>query len=318
MSIANSFVYNPNQQYLFKRSYAVNIGQLGQTAGLQYGTIGLHPAPLRIKFDIDKNMVGSSNKSKIELYNLSQQSRQGIKKGYVIQLLAGYNGLISQLFLGNVLPNGLTSTRNGPDIVTSMECGDGESAITFSRLDKTYPAGTTLVQILSDVAVAMSLITSYNPVGVNAGIVLGIPNLVYNNGYVAHGPCNELLNVLLKPQGLEWSVQNGNLNITPIGKYNGQSAIVVSSETGMIGTPSSNDQFTQFTSLLNPRIIPGCLVQLQSENTTLNGFYTVRRCHYEGDTHDTKWQVACEAVLQPGVSQNLPAAQGFDFNTAVV
>lgn len=333
--ILSNFSYDPNKQYLFKRSYAVSIASPGQAAALQYGTIGTNPAPLRVRFDIEKNMLGISNKCKIELINLSIPSRQSIKKGYVIQLQAGYSGLVETLFIGNVITP--ASLRKEADIVTSLECGDGESSIAFARLDKSYGAGVTLAQILSDLATAMGTVTDYSPAATNAGIVLGIPNVVYNKGFVAHGTCADTLNKLCHPLALEWSVQNGNLNIIPIKQNAGNVAYVVSSgvtagvdaqgnptsifnpndATGLIGVPSANNDFVQFTCLLNPKLVPGVLVKLQSENTSLNGFYKIRKSHFEGDTHDQKWQVTCEAIPQSGVQQNLPAARGFDFNTAV-
>lgn len=316
MTISNTFVFNPNQQYLFKRSYSVSLGPPNQTSAVAYGTIGKNPSPLRVRFDIDKNMCGSSNKSKIEIFNLSTESRQAIKKGYLLQLQAGYNGLVENLFVGNVITP--TSTRNGADIITSLECGDGESSIIFAKLDKSYPAGVTLATILSDIAKAMGTTTSSNPAGVSAGIALGIPNVTYNKGFVAHGSCKDTLDKLVKPVGLEWTVQNGNLNIIPISLFDGKTAVLLSSETGMIGVPSQNQFFTQFTSLLNPKLVPGALVQLKSENTSLNGFYKIRRAHYEGDSHDTKWQVSCEAITQSNVVQNQLPAKGFDYTTAVV
>lgn len=315
MSTPDTFVFNPNAQYLFKRAYTLNMAPPGTTAALQYGTEGPSPAPLRVKFDIDKNMIGSSNKSKIEIYNLSTQSRMAIKKGYVLQLNAGYNGLIEQLFVGNVVTP--ISKRKDADIITEIECGDGESSITFARLDKSYGAGVKLSDILQDVARAMGSATTYNPLATNAGIAVGIPDLVFNKGFVASGACRDSLDKLLKPQGLEWSIQNGNLNIIPITAYNGASAIIVSSDTGMIGVPSQNDFFTQFESLLNPKLVPGQLIKMESENTALNGFYKIRRSHFEGDSHDTKWQVSCECIPQAGVVQSLRAANGFNYDTAV-
>lgn len=304
-------------QYLFNRAYAVSLGPPNQVSALQYGTLGLNPAPLRVRFDIDKNLFGASpNHSKIELYNLSIESRQAIKKGYLVQLQAGYNNLIGTIFTGNVFK--ATSDRKGPDIITTLECLDGGSAITYARLDKSYPAGVTNFQILTDIATAMSITANYQPVSVNAGVALGIPRVTYNTGFVATGPCKDTLDKLCKPQGLEWSIQNGNLNIIPQSAYDGNSAQVVSIGTGMIGVPSTNDYFTQFTSLLNPKIVPGSLAQLISENASLNGYYKVRRSHYEGDSHDNKWQVACEATPQAGIVQNLPAAEGSNYNTAAI
>lgn len=293
-----NFVYNPQQQYLFNRVWSVAVGPIGQAAAAKY-------TGLRVRFDIDKLSLGTSNKAKIEIYNLSTQSRQNFKKGYGVQLMAGYNGLFDTIFTGNILNP--KSTREGPDIITCIECGDGEASIIFSTLDKSYPAGVTLVQILTDVAKAMS---------VGAGVALGIPNVVFNKGFVATGTCADTLNKLLKGQNLEWHIQNGNLNVIPITSFNGQPAVVLSSATGMIGVPSDNADYVQFTSLLNAKIFPGALVQLISENTALNGYYKVRRSHFEGDSHDNKWQVSCEGV-PINASQNLPAAQGFNYASAV-
>lgn len=312
----STFNYSQTAQYLFKRSYAVSIGPPNQTAALQYGTLGTNPAPLRVRFEIEKTVFGSSpNHSKIELFNLSTQSRQNFKKGYIVNLQGGYNGLVGTLFTGNVFIT--KSDRSGPDIITTLECLDGGASIVLARLDKSYPAGVTNIQILQDVATAMSVTTDSNP-GVSAGIVVGIPTQTFNKGFTATGPCKDTLDKLLKPQGLEWTVDNGNLNIIPKSAYDGNSAQVVSAETGMIGVPSQNEFFTQFTSLLNPKLVPGALVQLISENAALNGFYKIRKSKLEGDSHENKWQVSCEAVPMPNVVQVFPAAEGFNFNPAAL
>jgi hypothetical protein len=324
MSGPTNFVFSANSQYLFNRAYVLTMGAPGSTSALQYGTVGANPSPLRIRFDIDKTMVGSPNKSKIEIYNLSAQTRQSIKKGYLVQLQAGYatnknsstnNNLMQTLFIGSVIL--ATSTRVDADIITALECGDGESAITNARLDKSYPSGTTLAAILQDVGVALATVTGSQPQGIAAGVALGIPPQTFNNGFVARGACRDTLDILCKSQNLEWNIQNGNLNIIPITNFNGQSAIVVSSSTGMIGVPSENINFIQFNNLLNPNLVPGSLIQLVSQNVTLNGFYKIRRSHFEGDTYDQKWQTAVEATQVQNVQQTLPIAQGFNYTPAV-
>lgn len=321
----NSFVFNPQQQYLFRRAYSLAIGPPHQTGALQYANFPLvgvdnqqqKSSPLKIKFDINKNSVGSSNKSKIEIYNLSQESRNKINVGWVVRLQAGYNGLIDTIFFGSVAPNGMKSERKEADIITTLECGDGESAIVMSRLDRAYPAGTTLAAILTDVAIAMNTVTAANTQQVNFGIALGIPNIVMSRGFTATGACRDTLDKLLLPNGMRWSVQNGNLNIIPVNATNGQAAVLISSDTGMIGTPSKNQGYFEFTSLLNPKLVPGAVIQIQSENTSLNGFYKIVEAHYEGDSHDTKWQVVCKCINQPGVGIVLRAANGDNYSQAV-
>jgi hypothetical protein len=294
-----NFSYDPNAQYLFKRAYSLALGAPNGVGtptstpinALQYGTID-NPNPfqaLRIAFDIEKISAGSSSKAKIQIYNLSQQSRQNIKKGYIVQLIAGYNSVYQLLFLGSV--TNPTSARSGPEIITTLECGDAEAAIVFATLDKSYPSGTDLVSIINDVQRAM---------GVGVGSQTGIPlDVTYNNGFAVNGSCKSTLDKILPNQGLQWNVQNGLLNIYPIKSSSGIAAQVVSQATGMIGVPSNNNDFVQFTALLNPKLIPGTPIQLISENTSLNGFYNIRKSHFEGDSHDTKWQVTCECIPIP-------------------
>lgn len=337
----STFTYAGNKQYLFSRTYAISIGAPNQTSALQYSNVQvpvngqvLPASPLRVTFDISKNMAGTSNKSKFEIYNLSIQTRSKLRAGYLVQLQAGYRGLMNTIFVGNVDMKGAGSERKGPDIITTLECGEGESAIVMSRLDKSYPAGTNLYQILQDLASAMNASSVTTDGGINAGLVLGIPSFTYGRGITLHGSCKESLDKLLKPFGLRWSVQNGGLNIVPVKQYNGTQAIVVASgsvldnasgvatfnpnnATGLIGTPSRSDYYTKFKSLLNPNIIPGCLVQLICENNALNGFYKVLTAHYMGDTHDNKWEVECECT--PISAQvTVPTSQGLNFSTAVV
>lgn len=339
------FTYNPNQQYLFRRAYSIAIGAPNQTTALFYANFSVpgpngpqQPSPLRISFDIEKTSVGAPNHSKFQIYNLSTISRQGIKKGYLVQLQAGYNGLIQTLFTGNVAANGIKSERAADSsIITTLECGDGESAIVQAIINppKSYPSGTTLAQIIQDVADAMSIQNSSNPVGMNAGIAVGIPSVTYTRGITISGFCRDILDTLLKGQGLRWSVQNGNLDIVPLKSYDQKKAIVVASgvvtdpntgqssfnagnATGLIGVPSMNAGQLEFTSLLNPELVPNTLIQMISENTALNGFYKIVKAHYEGDTHEQKWQATCQCIPMPNVGIVLPSAQGFDYQTAVV
>jgi hypothetical protein len=337
----STFTYNPNNHYLFSRTYAIAIGAPKQTSALQYSNLSITvagqkipAAPLRVSFDIDKTLSGTSNKSKFEIYNMSSQNRSKIKAGYIVQMQAGYAGLMNTIFVGNVDMKGARSERKGSDIVTIMECGEGESTIVMARLDQSYPSGTTLVQVLQDIADALNVNDITTDQGTGFGSIVGIPNFTYGRGISVHGSCKDSLDKLLKPFGLRWSVQNGNLNIIPATAHNGNTAIVVASGsitdpnsgvtsfnpnncTGLISTPSNTGYYTEFTALLNPNIVPGCLIQLICENTTINGYYRVNRAHYVGDTHDNKWQVMCECVPMPGNVQTIPIAKGSNLSTAV-
>lgn len=339
----SNFIYNPNAQYLFSRTYALAIGAPRQTAALQYSNVAatvnsqvLPPSPLRVSFDIEKRLAGTSNKSKIEIFNLAAQNRGKIQPGYLLTLQAGYRGLMDTIFVGNVDVKGAVSDRKGADIVTTLECGEGESSIVMARLDQTFPPGTTLAKVLAAIATAMSVSDIVTDSGVGFGSVVGIPNQSFSRGLTLHGSCKDSLDKITKTYGLRWSVQNGNLNILPVGSTLQQTAILVQSGattdpstgvtvfdpkkcTGLIGVPSAMmGNMAKFTTLLNPKIIPGSLVKLVCEDLTLNGFYKIMVAKYQGDTHQNKWQIECEAVRQTNVGEVLPVAQGVNFDTAVI
>lgn len=290
-------------QYLFNRKWAFTIGQPGQVGNVY--------TQLKTTFDIDKQIISSPNKSKIEVYNLTANQRKNIaisnpatgQIGDIIRLDAGYEGIVETLFIGDIAR--AKTTRKGPDIVTEFECGDTEKLLVYSHFEQSYPPGVTLVQIIKDCAVAL---------GTNIGSILGVPTKVYNSGVSFSGSVKSILDKLLVEPQLEWSVQNGTLNILPITAHLGQAAVLVSQTTGMIGVPSQGEGFVQFDSLLNPKLVPGALVVLESE--VINGSFKLRRAHFEGDSHGQKWQVGCEAtpIL---AAQILPANRGLTFGSSV-
>jgi hypothetical protein len=331
----SNFNYTPGSS-LFNRTYSLAIGAPKQTQAIQFSnldqTIQSPPVPsaaFRITFDIEKNLFGSSpNHAKIEIYNMQAQNRSKIRAGYVMQLRAGYRGLMDTIFMGNIsMLGGIKNERKGPDIVTSFECGEGEAALVMGRLDKSYPAGTALQAILNDIVSAMELNGVVTDSSVSGSIYSStIPTITYGRGFTAHGPCKDILTKLLKNSGYRWTVQDGNLYIVKIGTIiNPAKAIVVASgvtvdpssgvsrfdpgkATGLIGVPSVGQNFVSFSCLLNPNIKPGAYVQLICEDVTLNGFYKVNKAHYQGDTHDNKWHIACETTLQAPQTKGVTGA----------
>lgn len=294
------------QQYLFNRAWAFTIGLPGQP-GKSYSSFSINgqpPSPLRVVFDIDKSSASTSNKAKIEVYNFNTISRINYRKGYQIQLQAGYEGLVSTIYLGDIPqgPCGSISRRKGADIITAFECGTAERQLVYSHFDQSYPPGTNVVQILQDLA---------NALEVSLGIVIGLKTQIFNAGFACTGSIKHSIDKLLKNQGVEWHIDNNSLQILPIGAHSGDTAIVLSNQTGpgqpgltgLVGIPSQGDGFITFDALINPKLVPGCLVQVLSE--TINGFFKVRRAHFKGDTHGPSWIVSCEAVTI-SATQNYP------------
>lgn len=284
-SISSKFPSTTFQTKSYTSQVSLGFNALGQKQSRQGG--------LKIIFDIEKNSVSSSNKSKIQIYNLNQDSRKLFVKDVLIKLDAGYNGLIDSIFFGNSVAR-VSTERKGPDFVTTFELGDGERELYTGFINDSFPPATPVSFVVQALLAELDL---------SKGNIFSLPVGVYNNGYVAIGSIKQNLDRILDANGLQWHVSNGKVNIYPKTSGNAQTAIVINQATGMIGTPSQGeggDNIVQFTSLLNPGLVPGQAVSLTSEN--FNGVYSIRNCHFEGDTHGNKWQVSCECALLPNAS----------------
>lgn len=306
---------------LFNRAYSLTVGAPKQTVAASYGNTTADQAPLRISFEIEKSIASSPNKAKISVYNMAPSTRGAITKGYVVTLSAGYGGSVDLLFSGQVAKAEVT--RNGSDIVTEFECMDGGGAITGATLTKSWgdgrPGSVTLVRVLQDLADAMHLTSPMNPEGITAGAVSRIPQATMRR-YAVHGPVRHALDELCKTHGLRWSIQNGALNITLADYPDSQTAVVLSPGSGLLGIPSVNAAVLSFSSLLNSQISPGRIIQIVSNsNESANGFYTVRKATYVGDTHESKWSIDGEGIPAPNVAVSNPpgAADGRDFSAGV-
>jgi len=305
---------------LFDRSYGIALAPSTGAQAAQYSNVGKDASALRIGFDIQKNVKSSPNKAVFSLYNMSPATRGNIAKGTLVTFSAGYGEMAGNLFLGVV--QRASTEKSGSDVVTKIECGDGEPSLAKVCINQNFPPGpqTTLAQIMQVLAQTMSVTTPANPQGINAGVAMGIPVVTFPRGFVAKGRVRDVMDALCKSHGLEWSIQNGALDIIPRGAHAGNQAIVLSAATGLIGIPSLNEGTLTFSALLNPMIAPNRLVVVQLRgDTRLNGFYKVTSAKYEGDTHDAKWQADCEAVALPNAQQQrLAAATGFNYATATV
>jgi hypothetical protein len=313
------------QQYLFARAYALTLSDPRDNYGLQYGNLVSGQSALRIRFEVKQGVKDTPNTAKITVFNLSETSRSAISangalnpgKGAVgaagavgtqIKLVAGYQGLVDTLFFGSAFK--VTTKRDGPDITTEIEATDGQEALLNATFNQRYPKDTDLWRILRDVAKAMS---------VDIGVVVGLPDYKLSRSQTLTGGCRQVLTDCLGRHGIEFNVLNNKLNMMPKGRHLGHAAIVVSPLTGMVGVPSITDEGVTFDSLLNPKLIPGQLVQVVSQNQKAVGFYKLRAATFVGDSHADDWKVTAECARLPdGAVQALTPARGFDFAAATV
>ena len=102
------------------------------------------------------------------------------------------------------------------------------------------------------------------------------------------------LAALAKSAGLELSIQNGAIQLLERGLPLRDASVVLTSDTGLVGSPTVGDKgIVKFRALLNPDIVPGRQIELQSR--ALDGRFRAERVDYKGDTTAQDWYVDVEA-----------------------
>jgi hypothetical protein len=242
---------------------------------------------VRTAFSVKKKEDGKSNKATITLYNLSEDSRGFIEKsGKEVILEAGYGDRLSIIFTGDIKK--VTTTRNGSDVLTTIESGDGETQITDAHIELSLASGATDAQIINAAITALGLPT---------GVIKGLPNTANQNGFAFSGRVSDLLDTMATKHDLIWSVQTGALQIMPNDENTGETAVLLSSNTGLIGLANKKDDGLEIVSLLNTELRPGRLIELESKLLTGPNIYKATTVEHKGDTQEGEFSSKVEGKV---------------------
>jgi hypothetical protein len=273
----------------FDRVASVIVGKPGQ--------VGTRIDSVRIRFRVEKTDKPDANQVEAELYNLAPETRSKCQdRDAVIVISAGYKSEGEQVIgIGDV--HRYETLYPAPEIITRINCGDGLNSLRESRTTLSYKPGVPLKQILGDIAKSMNL----KQLTTDA-----ILNGTYRNGFAFSGQSSEALSKVTNAFGLDWSIQNGHLQITEKGKPANKKAVLLTPETGLIGSPQRVDDVStdskkhakmpgiKVECLLNPRIEPGGVIEVRSREQ--KGFFKVITVEHRGDTHSDDWKSTVEAV----------------------
>ena len=172
--------------------------------------------------------------------------------------------------------------KEGADIITEIQVADGFKAITESVSGVTVKSGSTNKDIVNQVAKTMGD-TQVSIADVDTGSPLP-------RGKVLNGDSRFILNQVAKDSNADWSIQDGNLIVLPKNKVLPiGSGFVISQETGMIGSPEKSDSGMELVYLLEPKIVIGSLIRVESILKQYNGDYKVTDIKMTGDTHGDTW-----------------------------
>lgn len=295
----------------FRRVWKVSAFRTGPTRGF----IGQHPEffnaqpnvleieKLRIAFKIEKHLAKEPNTCEVTITNGNDATRAELcRTPLVVRIDAGHadDAGARHLFTGS-LRHGY-SKQDGTNWHTVLNLGDGASAFDGARASKTFGRGASAIQALRYVAGTMGLEL---PQEVEVSTEL---TRQFATGVSLFGRSADEMTRLLAPYGYGWSMQDGRLVVLKDGQAAPGTAILISKDTGLIGspqfaTPTAGDvkkgkpAKLTFRTILYPQITPGFLVSVQSR--AIDGIFRAERVTHTGDSHGTNdWvtEVECTPV----------------------
>lgn len=259
-------------------------------------SVGDRVFSVRAVFQVEKSQSQHSNKAQVSLYNLSDDSRgfveraapkrKGERSNIQARILAGYDGETSLIFSGNV--TNVFNSRSGPDILTTVECGDGEVAIQQTDIILGFKGG------VDERKIAQACIDRLKALGLKEGFIHPFKNKLYENGFSYAGRCTKLLTTICKNQGLTFSVQDGAIQVLVKGSHTAETAVELSEETGLVDIPTKNNGLFKARSLLNGDIRPGRQVYLKSLQTVLSGYFIADKVWHQGDSQEGDFNTVVE------------------------
>lgn len=280
---------------LYGRNVQISVGQRGKPALLITG--------LRMVCKIEKTLEKTPNNTQIEIYNLSDKSRAVFEqKNAAIRVRAGYGDRVKDIFIGDI--GSVVTKRTGADIITQVEAQDGLLAYQSKEADLSFGAGAKIGTILDQLVGAF---------GLTKGEVQGLDTEdQYLNGVSFSGKVHKHIDTLLEKQPqLSWSIQDNQLQILPKVKASTRPAVLLTPETGLIGSPfkrvvlnqdiakkqsgADAENGAKVKSLLNADIVPGRLIRVEAQFMT--GTFKVEKVTHEIDTHGTSYYSDIEAVV---------------------
>lgn len=264
---------------LYDRRWRVTIGTLQSTE-------------LDISFKITRTLRPVPGTCEVVLYNLTESHRtqaQALRRA-LVRVEAGYADSMPMLFQGD--SRRVTIERDKADWVTKITAGDGEYAIRTARVARSFGPDTRLEEVIRALASGMGVGTG------NVGEQLRARSLdrvsdLFPRGTAVRGACATELTELLRSASLEWSVQDGVLQVLPRGQALARTAVRLASETGMVGSPARGQHgVVKVKSLLNADLVPGRQVQLDA--LVIHGLYRIQKATYEGNTRSNDWYADLE------------------------
>lgn len=249
----------------------------------------------RVQFKVEKSLAPEPNTVDVAVTNLSAETRAALQqKGAQLVLVAGYEDTAEVLFVGDV--RYISHVHTSADWVSRFQCGDGGAAFAGARTVESFGPGTPVRAVVERLA---------------RDLKVGVGNAVdeakkgdfrkafdsFVNGVTLSGRSSDELTTLMRSAGLEWSIQDGHLQVLRPGATTAEGVVVLASgdglNTGLVGSPEFGEKgILKAKALLQPGLRPGREVLLESATAT--GRFRIEKATHTGDLAGQDWYTEVE------------------------
>lgn len=308
---------------IFLRNYRLKIGRStgSKVYEMRPGEENPSEDGLRITFQVTHFAGGAFSVAEITIYNVSRySSRQMLGDGSAgkyefITLEAGYDGLFGSIFAGQITNVQLHLEDGGATRGIRFFCKSSAKERDQNLINLTLSPETDPVQIIEECAAVF---------GAEIQFYGDFSELKRRSrGTVLQGSPTACMNELAETFAFDWMVENGAIKIIKRDFALDNQVYVISSGTGMIGSPVVSDTEVGIRYTLNPKIKLGDTIKLESmaprfefsgaffydvPRTIGEGYYKVNSLVFAGDSHGDQWesQISClrlSAAAQAGISE---------------
>lgn len=283
---------------------------------------GLDLSAFRHTFKVNQMDSETPNTAEITIYNLKDETVAKIRGEFdSVVLQAGYEkGAFGTVFAGTIKQFGI-GRENSRDSFLTLFCADGDIGYNFGLVASTLAAGSTMRDAIDTAAKA------FKEGGVEPRPIIP-PALgagqTYIRGKVLWGLARSIMRDAARSLDAAWSIQDGEVRLTPLTGYAPGEAVVLTSATGLIGVPQLTNDGVSMRCLMNPRIRVGGLVSIDNKlinqvvqqnpsdirrfnsftapsplaKINADGLYTALVVEHDGDSRGGQWytDLVCLAV----------------------
>lgn len=264
---------------------------------------GLDLSQLRIKFSVKRSDTMTPNTADIRVYNLDEKTAFQIRKEFTrVILQAGYESNFGVIFQGNI-KQVIIGRESATDTFIDIVAGDGDNAYNFAVVNTSLGKGSKQIDQVK------AAIDTMGAKGVTEGHLGDFSDAELPRGKVMFGNARDYLRDTAQSTDKTWSIQDEKVTFVGNKTYLPGTAVVLTSNTGMIGTPQQTNEGVNVKCLLNPNIKIGGRIKIDNAsiqrfkinlavpNSAANipaplqadGVYYVLVVEHSGDTRGQDW-----------------------------